>query len=78
MPTMAVTHDKSLAIKQQTAIGWRQFFDSHIIKMWSDLQDKYLQDIKLHTQYLNGASWANKLLNSYCNNSSSCGLNIMR
>eukprot|EP00957_Ditylum_brightwellii_P178389 13587666-Ditylum_brightwellii.AAC.1 len=59
---MALTHAESLAIKQQTAIDWRQFFNSCISKMWSDLQDEYLIDIKLHTQCLNGAFWAKQVI----------------
>eukprot|EP00957_Ditylum_brightwellii_P007407 560868-Ditylum_brightwellii.AAC.1 len=30
--------------------------------MWSDIQDKYLQDIKLHTRCSNGASWAKHVI----------------
>eukprot|EP00957_Ditylum_brightwellii_P167794 12773133-Ditylum_brightwellii.AAC.1 len=59
---MAVTHTESLAIKQQTAIGWRQFFNGCISKMLSDLQDEYLRDIKFHTLHSNGASWAKQVI----------------
>eukprot|EP00957_Ditylum_brightwellii_P088888 6768608-Ditylum_brightwellii.AAC.1 len=30
--------------------------------MWSDIQDKYLKDIKLHTMCSNGASWAKQVI----------------
>eukprot|EP00957_Ditylum_brightwellii_P115249 8788898-Ditylum_brightwellii.AAC.1 len=58
MPSIPVTHAKSTAIKQQTAIGWRQLFNGHMSKMWSDIQYKYLRSIKLHTRHSNSASWA--------------------
>eukprot|EP00957_Ditylum_brightwellii_P105303 8027532-Ditylum_brightwellii.AAC.1 len=62
MPIIAVTHTASLAIKQLIAIGWRQFLNGCISKMWSDLQDKYLRDIKFHTQHSNGASYTNQVI----------------
>eukprot|EP00957_Ditylum_brightwellii_P047825 3632870-Ditylum_brightwellii.AAC.2 len=30
--------------------------------MWSDIQDKYLHDIKLHTRHSNGALWAKQII----------------
>eukprot|EP00957_Ditylum_brightwellii_P033939 2570835-Ditylum_brightwellii.AAC.1 len=30
--------------------------------MWSDIQDKYLRDIKLHTRHSNVASWAKDVI----------------
>eukprot|EP00957_Ditylum_brightwellii_P125884 9596067-Ditylum_brightwellii.AAC.1 len=30
--------------------------------MWSDIQDQYLRNIKLHTQCSNGASWAKEVI----------------
>eukprot|EP00957_Ditylum_brightwellii_P179609 13681724-Ditylum_brightwellii.AAC.1 len=58
MPTMTVTQDESIAIKQQTTIGWRQLFNGCIFKKRLQIQDAYLYDIKLHTHCLNGATWA--------------------
>eukprot|EP00957_Ditylum_brightwellii_P144758 11026448-Ditylum_brightwellii.AAC.1 len=58
MPSIPITHAERMTIKQQTTIGWRQFFNGRVFKMWSDIQDQYLRDIKLHTQCSNGASWA--------------------
>eukprot|EP00957_Ditylum_brightwellii_P007578 574014-Ditylum_brightwellii.AAC.1 len=62
MPSIPVTHAKSTAIMQQMAIGWRQLVYRCISKTWSDIQDQYLRDIKLHTQCSNGASWAKKII----------------
>eukprot|EP00957_Ditylum_brightwellii_P185557 14127299-Ditylum_brightwellii.AAC.1 len=62
MPSIPVTHTERTAIMQQTAIGWRQFFNGRISKMWSDIQDQYLRDIKLHTCRSNGASWAKQVI----------------
>eukprot|EP00957_Ditylum_brightwellii_P018297 1378130-Ditylum_brightwellii.AAC.1 len=75
---MVVTHAESLAIKQQTAIGWRQFFNGRISKMLSDLQDEYLRDIKLHPQHSNGASWAKQVIKLIWQKNSFGGLNITR
>eukprot|EP00957_Ditylum_brightwellii_P210621 15365186-Ditylum_brightwellii.AAC.1 len=49
MPSIPVTHAESTASMQQTAIGWRQLFDKYITNMWSDIQYRYLRDIKLQT-----------------------------
>eukprot|EP00957_Ditylum_brightwellii_P158253 12045992-Ditylum_brightwellii.AAC.1 len=59
MSSISVTHAESTAVKQQAATGWRHLFNRCMSKMWSDIQDKYLQDFKLHTRCSNGASWAN-------------------
>eukprot|EP00957_Ditylum_brightwellii_P190012 14465638-Ditylum_brightwellii.AAC.1 len=75
---MAVTLAKSLVIKQQTAIGWRQFCNGCISKMWSDLQDEYLRGIKLHAQHLNEASWAKQVIKLIWQQYFSCGLTVTR
>eukprot|EP00957_Ditylum_brightwellii_P176911 13475708-Ditylum_brightwellii.AAC.1 len=62
MPSIPVTHTERTAIMQQTAIGWMQFFNGCISKMWSDIQDQYLRDIELYTQCSNGSPWAKQVI----------------
>eukprot|EP00957_Ditylum_brightwellii_P175585 13368935-Ditylum_brightwellii.AAC.2 len=62
MPSIPVTQTERLEITQKTTTGWRQFFVGCISRMWSDIQDQYLKDIKLHTQFSNGASWAKQVI----------------
>eukprot|EP00957_Ditylum_brightwellii_P128130 9772903-Ditylum_brightwellii.AAC.1 len=62
MISIPVTHAENTAIKQQNAVGWRQLFNGRMSKMWSEIQDKYLHGIKLHTRCPNGASWVKQVI----------------
>eukprot|EP00957_Ditylum_brightwellii_P034426 2611543-Ditylum_brightwellii.AAC.1 len=61
IPEMPVVLDEIKAIKQQHNIGWQQLFKGRITSAWLSIQDKYLNDIKLKTNSLNGATWSTQL-----------------
>eukprot|EP00957_Ditylum_brightwellii_P084556 6429878-Ditylum_brightwellii.AAC.1 len=85
---MAVTEEEHIAITQQTANGWEQFFNGRISKKWAQIQDEYLHDVKLHTPRINGTTWAKQAIkliwqqffllwtqqNELCHDKDKCGV----
>eukprot|EP00957_Ditylum_brightwellii_P035056 2657572-Ditylum_brightwellii.AAC.1 len=59
---MTVTQEEHIAITQQTATGWQQFFNSHISKKWAQIQDEYMHNVKLRTPCLNRTTWAKQVI----------------